>query len=62
MAFDLTPYVTNSYRLLSKPLVGTFTVGLTYEVLRVHRAYLVVKDDKGEERSINFARFDLNNR
>jgi hypothetical protein len=51
--------VGGSFRLLSKPLVGVFSVGLSYKVLRIHRACLVVEDDHGKEWPINFARFDF---
>jgi hypothetical protein len=55
----LLPCVGSSLRLISRPLIGKFNVGLSYKVLAAHDAYLVVEDDAGKKVSIHFARFDL---
>jgi hypothetical protein len=59
VSLDLTPCLGQTYRLRNLPLMGMFTVGKFYKVLRLHRSYFVVEDDKGSELPINFSRFDL---
>lgn len=59
LAAFLLPCVGKSYRLLSRPLVGSFTLGVSYKILGVERGFLVAKDDKGVDVLVSFSRFDM---